>query len=268
MKAKQALKIFLKSPISVFKKGILAQEEYYHKERIKSKYSIEQLPTIDFLELFPNFNEELDCYSFLNGTSLITDLLLLKTLAKSYDKCSYLEIGSWRGESLANVSKVANECISVTLSEKQMREMNFAEGFIKVHGIFSKNLSNVEVIGANSHDFDFTSLNKKFDLIFVDGDHSYKGVSNDTKKVFSLRKNENSIIVWHDYAFNTEDTRCSVLEAILDGIPKEFHSNLYHVSNTMCAVYIENKKFDTYLTKFPSYPNKKFEVKLSAKKLN
>jgi predicted O-methyltransferase YrrM len=267
MNLNKAVKFLLKNPISVLKKGILAQEEDNHKKCIQSKYGFEKLPTIDLLDLFPDLDENLDCYSFLNGTSLITDLILLKSLAKKQENCSYLEIGSWRGESLANVSPVSKKCVSVTLSEIQMREMNFDEGFIKVHGIFSKNFENIEFIGANSHDFDFNSLNQKFDLIFIDGDHSYKGVLNDTKKVFNLRKDSNSVIVWHDYAFNTEDTRHSVLEAILDGIPKEFHKNLYHVSNTMCAIYIENKNFETYFTKFPSYPNKKFRIGISAQKI-
>jgi predicted O-methyltransferase YrrM len=267
MKTSQALKILLQNPLKVIKKGILAQEENFHKARIQSKYGISQLPTIDYLDIFPDFNDTLDSYTFLNGTSFITDLLLLKGLAKSIPNCEYLEIGSWRGESIANVAEVAQNCTSVTLSENDMREMKFAEGFIKVHGLFSNGIKNIKTIGANSRTFDFSSLNQKFDLIFVDGDHSFEGVLNDTKKVFDLRKDETSIIVWHDYAFNAEDTRHSVMEAILDGIPKEKHKNLYHISNSMCAVYIENRKFNTYFTSFPTYPNKKFKVQISAQKI-
>ena len=83
-------------------------------------------------------------------------------------------------------------------------------------------------------------LDKKFDLIFVDGEHGFKAVKIDTRNVFALRKDANSNIVWHDYGYDTEDVRFEVLAAILSGIPKKEHSKLYHVSNTMCAVYLEN----------------------------
>ena len=89
----------------------------------------------------------------------------------------------------------------------------------------------------------------------------------DSKKVFLLREDEGSVIVWHDYGFNTEDVRYSTLNGILDGIPVEKPKNLFHVSNTMCAIYMENKQFGTKFTKFPSAPNKKFSVQLKAEKM-
>lgn len=259
-------KILFGSPLSVLKSGVRAEKETYHKKKIYSKYKVESLPTVDILELFPEFEGQLKTYSFLEGTSLITDIMLLKLLAQSFNKCSYLEIGSWRGESLANVSDVTDDCTSVTLSEDEMRHLNFGEEFIMVHGVFLRGKNNISLIGHNSHTYDFAELNKKFDLIFIDGDHSYKGVLDDTKKVFQIRKGENSVIVWHDYGFGTEDVRHSVLNAILDGIPEDKHSNLYHISNTKCAVYMEGKQFNRQYPKFPAAPNKNFIVQLKAEK--
>src|SRR5690606_20830304 len=123
------------------------------------------------------------------------DILMLKSLAKRFDECSFLEIGSFRGESLAGVADIAKDCTSITLSDEEMRAFNLGEDFIKVHGLFSKNKENITTYRGNSLTFNFEALNKKFDLIFVDGDHSYNGVMQDTKNVFKLLKNENSIIV-------------------------------------------------------------------------
>lgn len=261
------IKYFLKHPFAVIESGVNAQQEYQFKNALISDYKINQLPTIDLLELFPSFKEELATYSFLDGTSLITDIILLKKMARSYAACNYLEIGSWRGESIKNISEVAAHCTSLTLSPDEMKSMNISKEFVDVHGIFSKNTNNITEILHNSQTFDFNSLNEKFDLIFIDGDHTYQGVLNDTKKTFNLRKDDSSIIVWHDYGFSTESVRHSVLKAILDGIPVEKHKNLYHVSNTMCAVYIENRSFSTYFTKFPTYPNKKFSITIETDKL-
>jgi hypothetical protein len=204
---------------------------------------------------------------FLVGTSLITDLILLKSLARRFENCAYLEIGSWRGESLVNISDVTLDCTSITLSKAEMKALNFSDEFIKAHGFYSNNIETITKIEHDSHTYDFNQLNKSFDLIFVDGDHSYEGVLNDSRKVFPLRKNDRSIIVWHDYGLDTENVRHSTLKAILDGIPKDKHKNLYHISKTMCAVYIEDLNIPTFPTRFPSYPNKRFLLKVVAERL-
>lgn len=134
-----------------------------------------------------------------------------------------------------------------------MLEMGLSQGFVDLHGLYSKGVNNITEILANSRTFDFDRLGKQFDLIFIDGDHTYEGVLNDTKKTFNLRKDSSSVIVWHNYGFLMETVRPSVLKAIMHGIPKEKHKNLYHVSNTMCAVYIENKNFKNLRNKIPHF---------------
>ena len=267
MNKKLGLKVLLQNPVAVVMEGIRVRQQEYFRKKTISAYNIERLQTIDLLDLFPSLNENIDTYSFLAGTSLITDLILLKSLARRYDSCAYLEIGSWRGESLVNMFDVTDDCTSLTLSNTEMKAMKFSDGFIAAHGFFSDHIETITKIEHNSHTYDFNQLNKKFDLIFVDGDHSYEGVLNDSQKVFPLLKNEKSIIFWHDYGFDTENVRHSTLKAILDGIPGNKHKNLYHISNTMCAVYIEGLNIPTVQTLFPSYPNKRFSLKIVAERM-
>ena len=231
------------------------------------RYGLEfGLPTIDMLDLFPSFKVTVDPYSFLADTSETIDIAILKALAQTYDHCSYLEIGSWRGESLANVASIADECISISFSDEEMRQHGFSEKFRQNNRFFSKDLKNVTHIGHNSLTFDFSSFMKKMDLVFVDGDHSYEGVKLDTQNAFKLLRNHSSTIVWHDYTFNTETVRWTILAGILDGCPKEKRGNLYHVSNTNCAIYTE-EKFKTSFATYPQTPNKKFTVTISTSKL-
>jgi predicted O-methyltransferase YrrM len=266
----KVLNYFLSHPkeiISLGYQAMVRKRNFIDYEKLASeKYSKSQLPTIDLLDLIPGFNGVLDCYSFLSGTSTIVDILLLKALAQRYDQCCYLEIGSLRGESIAAVADVAYECNSLTLSPEEMKDFGFLETTIKSHGIFSKNKPNIKSYLHNSLTFDFASLNKKFDLIFVDGDHAYDNVVQDTRNVFKLLKNDKSVIVWHDYGFDPENVRHEVLAAILAGVPEQYHQHLYHVSNSMCAVFIKGE-FPATISKEALFPNKSFRVEVEARKL-
>ena len=62
----------------------------------------------------------------------------------------------------------------------------------------SKFENKIDVIFQNSLDFDETQYTNFFDLIFIDGGHTYSVVKNDTIKAFRMINN-NGIILWHDY---------------------------------------------------------------------
>jgi len=221
------------------------------------------LQTINFLELFPNFEDTVFPATFLPGGSWPTDYALLRGLAGKFENCRYLEIGTWRGESIANVASVAKECVSVSFSDDELRERGRPEEVIETSRFFSKNLSNVTHIGHDSQTLDFSRLGK-FDLIFVDGDHSFQNILNDTKKVFPLLKDDNSMIVWHDYLGNEGTVRWITLAGILDGCPTKNQDKLFHVSSTKCAIFTK-KQFKVEYTDFAQIPKNVFTVKLSAR---
>ena len=231
------------------------------KARVSQKYGLPNgLSTINL-----SLDETIYPYSFLGGTSMLTDLALLKSLARRYEHCAYLEIGTWRGESVANVASVAKECITISLSEEELRRAKYSEELIRNNAIFSREMSNVIHIGHDSQTFDFASLGKKFSLIFIDGDHHYEAVKSDTRNAFRLLKDESSAIVWHDYGYDTETVRWSVLAGILDGCPKDAQGSIYHVSNTMCAIYLRGNFDESYPAAW-QLPDKVFTVNLSATK--
>jgi len=251
-------------PKSIF---LVLKDESEYQMKLKKKYGINEFPTVDIREFLYENKAEVDHYTFLDGTSLITDLALIRSIARSIPNCNYLEIGTWRGESIMNVAIEAKHCTSVNLSPDEIIAMGMPEKYALQHGCLIQNQPNITTIHANSNFFDFNSLDQKFDLIFIDADHSYEGVKSDTEKIFSLLRDDNSIIVWHDYGFNTETPRYSVIAGILDGLPQEAHQSLYHVSNTMCAVYTK-RKLETVKAQEILIPDKIFLINFNVNPTN
>lgn len=242
-------------------------DEGVKQRYVARKYNFRQgFPVIDIKNFFSSGEMIVEPFAFLDGGSLPSDLALLKSLCLRNKVEDYLEIGTWRGESVANVAATGARCITVNLPDQEMKKMGLRDNYIKIHRFFSEKLPNVKHIQANSHNFDFSSLSQKFDLIFIDGDHHSKSIALDTKTAFSLLKNDKSIIVWHDYGISPETPRYEALAGILDGCPVEAREKLFHVSNTICAIYT-NENFPARKLIADEKPAHYFSVKLNIREI-
>jgi predicted O-methyltransferase YrrM len=245
------------------------EKSNFWQKYIERQYGItEGLPSVELDELLPNFSETLATVSFLGGSSMPTDLALLKGLARKITNCQYFEIGTWRGESVANLAEAAGKCLTLNLSKEEIAALNIAPAYADLHGFFSKRFKNVVHLEGNSKNYDF-SQHPKMDLIFIDGDHQYSMVKNDTEQIFQHLMHENSIVVWHDYAYHPEEIRHEVLAGILDGLPNDVaRGRLYYVFNTMCAIYLPYSMPKDRFLQFPKRPERVFEVALTSHKTN
>ena len=230
----KAAALLLQKPYLVNK--IIDDNEVWRK-RVKKDYGIDALKEIRLQEFMEKGEVSVDPFSFMEGGSLPTDLALLRLMAKQFDHCKYFEIGTWRGESVANVAAVADECMTMNLSADEMKNLGMAQDYIDQHAMFSKGMPNVIHLDGNSQEFNFKGLNKKFDLIFIDGDHHYENIKKDTENVFRHLVHENTIVVWHDYSWQPSNIRFETMAAILSGIPEQMHQHIYSVRNTLCAVF-------------------------------
>jgi predicted O-methyltransferase YrrM len=212
------------------------------RKYVQKKYGLQQgLPVLDLETLCPQPMQEEVLYGSLGGGSTPMDVVLLCQLAKRNAVEKYLEIGTWRGESAINISPLVKECYTLNLSDEQLRKMNLPEDYIKAQACLIKPDSGIHVVRGHSAEFDFETLGPLFDMIFIDGDHHYEAVRRDTARLFPLLNKQSGVMVWHDYALHPEEVRWEVLAGILDGMPEEEHQHLYHVSNTLCAIWIPEK---------------------------
>lgn len=251
------IKIIQKKP---FLLNLVIKSNSVLKENFLEKYpDISSLPQINIKDLNEKGSiHEVESF-LLDGGSLITDLQLLSTLASRTAVNSYFEIGTWRGESVYNVAKYAADCTTLNLSAEEIKNLGFEEKYALQHAILSKKNPAILHLTGNTQTFDFKDLKRKYDLIFIDGDHTYEMVLNDTQKVFEHLLHEDSIVVWHDYAYSAQKIRHEVFEAILDGVGKENHQYLYHPKNTMCAIYIKDKLQTTAFDDM-EFPKKIFKI--------
>jgi hypothetical protein len=253
----RAIGVAVKNPASL---NLLLDQEDHHRAAVGLYPEFEDgLPEVPFFSLVPE-QATIEPYAFLDGGSLPTDLALLRALGKRGGN-RYFEIGTWRGESVSNMAAIGLECTSLHLGSDQMRKRGWSESVIDMHEHFSSGNPAINHIHGDSRDFDFGPYRKQQDLVFVDGDHHYDSVVADTKTAFNLLRNEQSVIVWHDYGLSPEHVRWSVLHGILEGTPTEKRRYLYAVSNTLCAIYLP-EKLDTKKRIYPSVPETYFSVEL------
>ena len=264
-KALKALRWIARKPALL---NLVLEDEDTWQEYVKKRFGLAKgLPVITMDQLFGPDRVSLGPMTFLNGGSLPTDMMLLAALAESIPECAYFEIGTWRGESVAAISPRAKSCQTLCLTDEEMRSMGVNEIYIASHRQFSKELANVVQHRGDSRTFDFASLNQKFDLVFIDGDHHRETVINDTQNVFQHLVHDQSIVVWHDYGFHPDQVRFEVMAAILDGIGPDRAGKLYHVAHTKCAIYT-GREYPSKAADFPSVPEEYYTMEITRNQIN
>ena len=221
---------------------VLAQDETAWQRRARAHVArhltAAGLPALPLTALLPVEGETVRPFAFREGGSLPTDLALLRALARRVPGCRYFEIGTWRGESAANVAAVAAAVHTLNLAADELRALGLSERYIELHGFFSRPLPNVTHLHGNSATYDLAGLGQAFDLIFIDGDHHYESVRTDTRRVFEHLVGPDTVVVWHDAGRQPGQPRWEVLAGLLDGLPPAAPGQLVQVENTLCALYL------------------------------
>lgn len=198
--------------------------------------------TIDLGEFLQSGTTEIKCkeLTFMLGGSQVLDYVFLVRVAEMFGCKGYLEIGTYIGESINVLSDYCEKLYSVTAPPDSCYGMiHFCKYYDIPH--YSERLAYSDKIThyyVDSKCFDFSKVAEDVDLYFIDGDHSYGGVYNDTKNIFATKK-EDAIVVWHDFK-RLSLYRPEVIHAVKDALGAEF-DNVYVTNNNICGIYIPKK---------------------------
>jgi len=124
------------------------------------------------------------------------EFLNLVRMAGEFDCRSYLEIGSLKGESLLAMGSIMERVVSIDLPS---RGKSGRENHRKLHAVgerLNRSGTHANLISGSSRDPKvIAAANGKYDLVFIDGDHSYAGVEADFVNFLPMAS---KLIAFHD----------------------------------------------------------------------
>lgn len=126
------------------------------------------------------------------------DLLYVAAIAKVREAERIFEFGTYQGRTTYHLTLASPNAHVTTLNLPPDQDPSVAP-FLGIMYKGSDREQQITQLYSDSRKFDPTPFAASMDYIFIDGDHSYELVKNDTEKALAMLK-PGGVIVWHDYA--------------------------------------------------------------------
>jgi predicted O-methyltransferase YrrM len=166
--------------------------DYVAATRMKEVYPTDLFPRLENVALpIAAINEE-------SGHTNQVDLLYVSAIAQARGARDIFEFGTYQGRTTYFLTFASPEARVTTLNLPPARDPGVA-AFLGIMFKGSDRENRITEIHSDSREFDPNPYTGRMDYIFVDGDHSYEMVKNDTEKALVMLK-PGGMIVWHDYA--------------------------------------------------------------------
>ena len=175
---------------------------------------------------------------------------ILSCLSKVSD--NIFEFGTCSGKNtmlMALNSKENSNIISLTLDQNESKKLslNKRDNNTSIRNIINESNyekflfsgkkieKKIEVIFIDSRKFNTEKYLRKFDLIFIDGGHTYSIVKNDSEKAFKMLSNK-GLIIWHDYVVGKESCKdvCKYINELEKG------KKIFHIKDTSMCFFKNN----------------------------
>ena len=188
--------------------------------------------------ILPAHGDSLPAFTFLDDTSTVIDLLLLRALVTRYGARTMLEIGTFRGESSLAVAGAGAKVVTLSLSDEELLARGSPRSWIDAHRTLSAGNPSITHAFGDSGVVDIAPYREWADILFIDGDHSRGALESDTRRFWSTRSSRVGAVVWHDAFLSPLVPRWEVIAGIAAGVPSSHRSQLVQVSNTLCLAWL------------------------------
>jgi len=168
-----------------------------------------RLPSISLGDLVGHrFSVEIVEPDTADWNVVLGELLAINAIVAKFAPRSIFEIGTYDGRTTLNLAVNAPAGSTVYT-------LDLPPGTIKMPKVnavgerFKGTPSEPSIVQlyGNSLSYDFSHYRGMIDFVFVDANHQYEYVANDTKRALELIRGRQGIILWHDYGLKPGVTR-------------------------------------------------------------
>jgi glycosyltransferase involved in cell wall biosynthesis/predicted O-methyltransferase YrrM len=175
---------------------MIAFARNFEASRIRELYLSEIFPGIERVAV------PLGAINELTGHANKVDMLYVCAIAKHLQARKIFEFGTYQGRTSYHLTYASEGAQVTTLNLPPEADPRYAPYLGSYFRGTEREAFVAQLLG-DSRQLDTTPHRQQFDVVFVDGDHSYDVVKNDTEKAFELLR-PGGAILWHDYAPKSE----------------------------------------------------------------
>ena len=158
------------------------------------------------------------------------DMMFVVAVAKHRNAKRIFEFGTYMGRTTVGLASIDADATVTTLNLDPSEDTRYGPyiGKLIKDSPYGERITQ---IFSDSNKFDTTPYAKSMDYIFIDADHSYDAVRNDTEKSLEMLA-PGGVIVWHDYAPKSPGVYGYLQELSLQ-------RSLFRIKNTCLVLYID-----------------------------
>jgi predicted O-methyltransferase YrrM len=161
------------------------------------------------------------------------DVLVVLKTAQGFHSKRILELGSYRGDTARMLAENTGEDVTICAVDIDARHGEAYRG---------KPIERKIVRKTGHISTDLFASDEKYDFIFVDANHDFASVMNDTEVAFKILA-EQGVILWHDYAMDSYFHGLNCVAEALNYFSKN-HS-IYAIRGTRLAIMSKYNRWET-----------------------
>lgn len=173
------------------------------------------------------------------------ELMILATICKVLQPEKVFEFGTFTGASTLAIASNSREDVEVhTLDIPPANRKSHRTGVgsdipfeFEIGQAFRATSweARIHIHTGDTKQFDISEFRQQMDLVFIDADHTYSFVKNDTEKALEMLK-PGGVILWHDYRWDDISPECEGVTRFVNEFFEQA-GDCHEIAGTRFAVY-------------------------------